>query len=193
MAAAADNKSVDCADVLDASINGLDYRTATAQEKYIVESYHFTRNVELLQSGATGSLGADIAFTLRAFPNHPRALMAMIRLGQRDRTSKPVGSIYPVECWIDRAMRFRPDDLAIRQIRGVYSAMEGKYDPAIADLALVLKDDPDNASAHYNLGLAYFGKRDYESALAEAKRAYALGFALQGLKEKLRAKGKWTD
>src|SRR5882672_10328606 len=43
----------------------------------IVEAYHFTSQVELLIRGQSGALGADLDYTLRAAPNHHRALVAM--------------------------------------------------------------------------------------------------------------------
>ena len=46
----------------------------------IVETYHFTLKVETLEAGETGTEpGGDLDYTLRAFPNHHRALYAMGR------------------------------------------------------------------------------------------------------------------
>src|SRR4051812_47506028 len=50
-----------------------DYRTSK-DKLDIVEGAHFTPDVETLRSGSTGSLGADIDYTLRTSPNHHRAL-----------------------------------------------------------------------------------------------------------------------
>src|SRR5262245_4457642 len=76
-----------------------DYRTATLEQKTIVESAHFTTGVESLTRAASGTFGADIAYTLRAFPNHPRALRSMMTLAARDRRDPPVGSTYSMACW----------------------------------------------------------------------------------------------
>jgi hypothetical protein len=175
------------------SVGPFDYRTATAGAKRLVEMFHFTTNVETLQSGNSGPLGGELDYTLRVFPNHARALMSMIRLGQRDKTIKPQGAHYTVECYVERAVEFKPDDTAIRQLRGIYYSMHRNYDKAIADFQLVIEQQPDNANAHYNLGLAYFEIGNYEGAVAEAKRANALGFPLAGLRNKLKAKAKWKD
>ena len=172
-----------------------DYRTATKEQKYLVEiaGGHFTPSVEALKSGTTSTLGGEMNYTLNAFPNHPRALMAMIRLGQRDKTDKPKGSRHTIECWLERAIQFRPDDLSVKQIRGVYYSMQKQYRMAIADFELVVEQEPDNANAHYNLGLAYLEVGDYDRALTEAKKARSLGFPLAGLQDKLKAKGKWQE
>jgi tetratricopeptide (TPR) repeat protein len=183
----------DCGNPFENAYGPYDYRTATAAQKSIVEVNHFTSLVESLQGGITGTIGGEIDYTLRAFPNHPRALMAMIRLGQRDKTNKPRGAHYTVECYIDRANRYQPDDMGVRQIRGIYYSMNRKYDLAIADFAEVIEQAPDNANAHYNLGLAYFETRQYDKALEEARKAKSLGFPLEGLKHMLTSAGKWQD
>jgi len=170
-----------------------DYRTATPDQKNIVETYHFTPEIESLQSGISGTLGGELDYTLEAFPNHPRALMALIRLGQRDKTAKPKGSRYTVECFVERAVAFRPDDPNVLQIRGIFYSMNRRYDRAIADFTAVLEQQPDNANARYNLGLAYFETGNYAAANAEARLAQKLGFPLTGLKNKLKVKGKWSD
>src|SRR5437867_1540176 len=68
----------DCGNPFQNAYGPFDYRTATGDQKTIVEAHHFTSEVESLHAGITGSIGAEIDYTLRAFPNHPRALMAMI-------------------------------------------------------------------------------------------------------------------
>jgi hypothetical protein len=185
----------ECPPAGDASYGPFDYRTATRDQKHIVEvtGGHFTPSVEALKSGTTGTVGGELAYTLGVFPNHPRALMAMIRLGQRDKTNKPYQAKFTIDCYVERAVQFRPDDMQIRQVRGVYHALKKRYDAAIADFSMVVEQEPDNGNAHYNLGLAYFETGNYQRARAEAKKAHALGFQLPGLREKLKAKGKWDE
>lgn len=183
----------DCGNPFVNSYGPFDYRTATAEQRKLVESFHFSGDVESLRAGLTGPIGGDIDYTLRAFPNHPRALNAMVRLGARERALTPRGARYTVECYIERARAFTPDDLAVRQIRGVYLSSIRRYDDAIAELQAVLEIQPENANAQYNLGLAYLEKKDYDKALVHAKRASALGFPLEGLKRRLKAAGKWVD
>jgi TPR repeat protein len=52
---------------------------------------------------------------------------------------------------------------------------------------------PDNATAHYNLGLLYFDKKNYSKAKVHAEKAYALNFPLPGLRNRLKKVGKWSD
>jgi tetratricopeptide (TPR) repeat protein len=69
----------------------------------------------------------------------------------------------------------------------------GQTARAIEDLEAVVAQQPENANAHYNLGLVYFDAKDYERALRESKLATKLGFPMEGLRHKLQAAGKWRD
>ena len=83
----------------------------------MVVDNHFQPTVEHLIRGQTSQyVGGDIDFTLRAIPNHPNALMSMMLLGEKEKSSTPRGSRYSVECWFERAIRFRPDDNVVRMI-----------------------------------------------------------------------------
>lgn len=185
--------SDDCGNPFVNAYGPFDYRTATPDQRTTVESYHFTPSVESLRSGNTGAIGSDIDYTLRAFPNHPRALMAMIRLSEHQKKSKPTGARYTVDCYIDRAITFRPDDVTMREVRGIYFSMVGKHAQAVEDFKVVVAQNPNNGNAHYNLGLAYFELKQYDRARAEAKTARDLKFPLDGLTRKLKAAGEWEN
>jgi hypothetical protein len=86
----------------------------------LVEGAHFTPNVERLIRGKTATVpGPDIAYTLRVYPNHPRALHSMMNLSLNNRTDKPEGSTYTMECWFERAERFVPDDGTVLLMRNL--------------------------------------------------------------------------
>jgi len=170
-----------------------DYRTAPAKEKQVVEGAHFTRDVEALRRGSTGPVGGDIAYTLRAFPNHPRALYAMMKLGEKLKTERPRGSLFTVACYFARAVRWAPDDGSVRILYGIYLLRNGQRSAAVEQLKAAQELVGDNPNLHYNLGLAYFDLKDYDKALLHAKKAYELGFSLPGLRDKLKQVGKWTD
>lgn len=171
-----------------------DYRTATPDQRTLVEGAHFTREVETLVRGTTSHQpGGDINYTLRAFPNHPRALKSMMDLEFRKKADRPPGSRWPVWCYFDRAIRFTPEDPQVRMLYGLYLHKKGDVARAIAQLETARELAGDNANLHYNLGLAYFDLRDFDKSLAHAHRAYAMGFPLDGLRNKLKRAGKWAE
>lgn len=179
---------------LDNGYGPYDYRRTTPEQRAIVERYHFTRDVETLRRGeSTTRIGGDLSYTLRAFPNHSRALLAMMRLGERERKPQPSGAKYTVECWFDRAIRFAPDDPSVRLLYGTFLLRNDKQQAAIEQLKLAENYAGANGNVYYNLGLAYFDLKDYGRARDYAKRAHELGFTLPGLKNKLQSVGQWRD
>lgn len=179
---------------LDNGGNGpYDYTNPQPAHLNLVEGHHFSKNVEMLISGDTGEIGHDLGFTLRAYPNHHRALDAMSRLSIRDRTPKPSGSIYTAMCWFERAIRFKPDDAMARLVFSNHLLKTNKTDMALEQLLIANNLEPDNPLTAYNLGLIYLKKKDYENAVQYAKKAYEQDFPLQGLKQQLRAAGKWRE
>lgn len=158
-----------------------------------VEAHHFTNKVEMLRSGETGPVGGDIDYILRAFPNHPRALMAMMNLSFKEKTDRPRGANFPVECYFMRAERFRPDDMNVKMLYGIYLMKAGRLDDALKKLQEAASADSTDPNLWYNLGLAYFDLKRYDEALKYAHKAYALGFPLPGLRNLLQKAGKWHD
>jgi len=163
------------------------------KELRVVESFHFSKDVENLTAGMTGTIGSDISYTLNAFPNHHRALSAMSRLSIRDKQSKPTGAKYSALCYFDRAIRFKPGDAMVRSLYGSHLLELGKLDMALEQLNVALQIDPENPTFNYNLGLLYFERKDYKKAEDFARKAYSQGFPLLGLKNKLIKAGKWSN
>jgi len=159
----------------------------------LVESAHFTSNVKRLQSGNTSAfVGADIDYTLRSFPNHHPALIAMTKLSFKEKTSRPKGAKYSIECYFDRAIRFKPGDGIARMVYGNYLLqLDGRRDDAFEQYHEAVRIQPENANINYNLGLIYMKRKDYEQSIVYAKKAYELGFPLPGLRNKLMKTGKW--
>jgi tetratricopeptide (TPR) repeat protein len=171
-----------------------DYRTATRDQKYIVEVAHFAPHNEALMRGtSTDRPGPDIDYTLRAFPNHARALKSMMDLRFRDKANPPVGMRYTAECWFNRALRFTPDDPQVRMVYGIFLLRSGDKRGAIEQLELARAYGLSSANFHYNMGLAYFQVQDYEKARVEAYKAKELGFQLEGLKNMLTRAGQWRE
>lgn len=171
-----------------------DFRKATAAQRDLVESAHFTTEVELLVRGKTSeNIGHDIDYTLRAFPNNPRALISMSRLSLREKRSTPRGAQYSIDCYLERAMRFQPDDPMPPMVAGVHYAQMKQRDKALGYLqraSLIADGDP---NLHYNLALGYLEAGDLDASMRHARIAYAAGYPLPGLRDRLRAAGAWRD
>jgi tetratricopeptide (TPR) repeat protein len=169
-----------------------DYKDGTKRSFLaIVEKHHFTPNIENLRHGNSTTVGGELSYTLMLFPNHHRALAALGKLSLRDKTLKPAASKYSVECFFDRAIRFRPNDALVRMIYGNYLLKAGQADKAAEQLQIAVDLQPEDATINYNLGLLYMQKKNYEQAKIYAKKAYELGFPLPGLKNQLIQAGKW--
>ncbi|CDG83301.1 tetratricopeptide repeat protein [Janthinobacterium agaricidamnosum] len=173
---------------------GGDYTNADDRQGLdVVESFHFSKKVENLVQGLSGSIGGDISYTLEHFPNHHRALAAMAKLSLRDKKPQPNGARYPIDCFFDRAIRFKPDDATVRMVYGSYLLSAGQNDAALVQLNEAARLAPEHPTINYNLGLMYMKKKDYPKARDYAWKAYALGFPLPGLKNKLLEAGQWRE
>ncbi|MDO9165337.1 MAG: ABC transporter permease [Rhodoferax sp.] len=170
-----------------------DYRT-DRDKLPIVLGAHFTPAVEaLIRGNTTVTPGTDIAYTLRAIPNNHRALIAMVRLGERDKTIQPVGSTYTIDCWFERAILFRPDDSIVRMIYSTYLNSKGRAPEANTQLEIATTYAKDSGFTHYNIGLHYFDMKNYDKALIQAHKALSLGFTQTALRDQLQSVGKWTE
>ncbi|MBJ7312464.1 tetratricopeptide repeat protein [Rugamonas sp. CCM 8940] len=179
---------------LTASFGPFDYRRAEfATNLAMVEQAHFTDDVAQGVHGNTGTLGADISYTLHVFPNHTRALESISSITARQKVTQLPGAKYPTECYFDRAIRFAPDDGAVRAAYASFYRTQGQSDKAFAMLSQAVELSPENAAIQYNIGLVYLQRKDYPNALLHAQRAYALGFPLPGLRQKLVAAGQWPE
>ena len=147
----------------------------------------------------TGSIGDDIDYTLRASPNHHRALYAMARLARKERKEKPDGSRYTVQCWFVRAVEFAPNDPNVRVLYGHWLVEKGDKRAAAQqfDAAKSLYEQEgaakSDANLAYNLGLGMFELGRFDEAVQLAKTAKELGFPLDGLEKKLKRSGKWRE
>lgn len=171
----------------------------------IVERFHFTPNVENLISEQRSSnfIISNLDYTLRAFPNHRRALLAVSKYERQQlRKSRDNKQIYQpekttrgwpntAECYFDRAIRWRPNDPAVRLIYGIHLHLTGKLQQAIEQYKIAEKMQPNVADLQYNLGLLYFDMKQYALAKQHARKAYQLGYPLPGLRKKLASVGQW--
>jgi tetratricopeptide (TPR) repeat protein len=74
-----------------------------------------------------------------------------------------------------------PDTNVAREFsQGIAAMREGRLDEARASFALVVKQQPEFAEAHFNLGLANEEQGDYDAATASFQKALALKPRLHG-------------
>lgn len=170
-----------------------DYRKERGNNLHLVEMAHFTPSVEALVRSVTGYIGSDIDYTLRAFPNHHRALLAMQRLGERMKTTQVPRTNFEVECYYVRAVRFTPDDTVVRMLYARYLGVNKRPVEARAQLKAAEEHAGDNPFTYYNLGLTYLELGDPDGALPHARKALELGFPRTELKDRLVALNKWVE
>lgn len=164
----------------------------------IVEQYHFNRDIETLTATMSGgSIAGHLWYVIRSFPNHHRALVAYARLW-RESLAKgaPPAGVAPdknPDYVFQRAMDFAPADGMVPLIYGLHLIETGDTSEARILLGEAASLGPESAELHYNLGLGYLKLGDTESAAKHADRAYAMGYPLPGLRNKLIAAGIWKD
>ncbi|MBK8750850.1 MAG: tetratricopeptide repeat protein [Candidatus Competibacteraceae bacterium] len=200
------SSEIDCGPLLGVGYGPFDYNEpeARGQPLHLVESAHFTPEVETLIRGNTsGTPLGDLDYTLRAFPNHHRALYSLTKYELREKKKSQQAGIpytppqskakFPAtaECYFDRAIRWRPDDPTVRLLYGLYLQLTGKLDQALAQYKLSEKIQPKSADLNYNMGLLYFDLKQYSLAKQYAQKAYQLGYPLPGLRKKLAGVGQW--
>lgn len=184
--------SADCGQVRQYAVGG-DYTSAKDRRNLaLVEAFHFTPDVEALKRGSVKP-GENIGTTLEHYPNHHRALAAMARLGQRDQAARVNGAAYTVDCYFQRAIRFRPEDAKVRVVYSSHLLETGRADAALAQMREAVRIDPLDPAAHYNLGILFVMRGQYDEAKVHARKAYQGGFPLPALKNKLREAGHWRE
>ena len=171
-----------------------DYRTDRGHSLQLVESAHFTPRVESLISGHTSSgPSGDLDYTLRAYPNHHRALVSIMKMTERAKTPTPRGLPRPAECYFERAVRWRVDDNVARMLYAQFLYLHKRPSEAAALLSTAAELGKESGLTQYNIGLVYLEAGAHEQALAQAHIAYAFGVARPQLRDQLKALGKWRE
>jgi len=169
-----------------------DYRTDRSMLQ-VVEKAHFPPATEHLIKPRFIHFGSDLDYTLYAFPNHHRALVTMVKLGEREKTDQPKGLSFTVDCGFRRAIRFVPDDLVVRMLYAQYLGKQERREDALAQLSYVDASAGDDPVTRNNLGLLYLELKEYDKAREQAWRSADTGLPRLNLKEKLVAAGQWRD
>lgn len=171
-----------------------DYRSVARHLLVEIEQHHFTPEVERLTRGKTADTpGPDLNYTLMTVPNHHRALVSTVNLATKLKNDKPRGLSYPMECYFERAIRFKPDDRVAQGLYTEWLIKRGRVGEAESRLVEAVKAAGDNPLSHYTLGLLYLEAGQSDKALTQAHRALALGWPQQGLADRLRTAGKWRE
>ena len=153
----------------------------------IVDTFHFTADVESLRRGSSGTVLGDLQYTLRAFPNHHRALRAMARYALGGGHFPVDATIPSADCFFERAVAFAPDDAAVHVIYANYLFKRGNREDAGRQYEEALRLAPESVEISYVAGLYYVDVGDLARARSLAKFAYDSGYPLPGLKNKLAA------
>lgn len=163
------------------------------QKLPIVTRAHFTKKVERLIEGESTYLVGDLDYTLRAFPNHHRALHAIMRYATQPGWEDQPKLLAKPECYFQRAIVFQPEDGMARLLFGTFLHRRKNYDLAMREYQAALKKMPENLSLHYNMGLLYAELKQYDKAKEHARICYSKGYRLTGLKRKLAQAGYNLD
>lgn len=167
-----------------------DYRYNKGKELQLVESAHFTPEVASLMAGKSGMLDADIDYTLRAFPNHHRALLSLAELAVREHATKLPHMNFSVPCFFIRGIHWAPNDPMINALYAYYLSRIHQNDLAIAQIKEAISKNPDSPRTAYTLGLAYYYLEDYTKAREYSNKAKKLGSAAVGLDHLLSQVGR---
>jgi len=171
-------------------------RHSRMSELRIVEKHHFGPQVEQLiggmRTGDPKSVPSEIHYTLKAWPNHHRALNSiiqyqLIKLGGKKFTRFP-----PAECYLQRAIKFSPEDGTTRMLYANLLQRTGHKKSALKQYEKALALKPKGVQVKYNLALLLVDLKKYERAKGYATDLYAKGFPLPGLKNKLKKAGYWS-
>lgn len=156
-------------------------RGGSTNRLQIVESYHFNTDVATLTKGLSGSLAGDLSYTLRAFPNHHRALQSLADLGIREKKANISGLSFTVPCFFLRAKNFASTDGMVNAVYAYYLANINQKEMANFEAGQAIKNHANNPRVFYQVGLAYFYMGDYKKAQECSKQAKKLGSKALGL------------
>ncbi|MGE5027040.1 MAG: tetratricopeptide repeat protein [Betaproteobacteria bacterium] len=151
----------------------------------LVEQYHLNQGITGMNKGSLNYARGDFEFILNRFPNHPRVLLLIGDLFIKMKAPTRA------EPYFQRAIELYPNTAPTYAAYGIFLQKTGQLGRAIDSYKTSLELDPGSPSVHYNLGLAYFEKKQFDLANMHAQEAYMQGFQLPGLRDKLRKAGAW--
>lgn len=165
----------------------------------------------------------NLDYTLRAFPNHPEALVLMAEyLDAREpctnnnslssssgKSPLELAAAIEAGAWRERTpdyyfqkgIGYKPKDAPkstvdyaeTRVLYGKYLYSHGRAEDAMTQFKVAIKREPKSAEAHYYLGLILFEKNDTEAAKRYIQTGYKIGQPPAELKQKLINIGQWRE
>lgn len=162
-----------------------------------VENVHFNPEMKMLNTKrySIERLTGEIHYTLRVFPNHPEALVAISRLERMagGKLSQQSATVFTPKisayCFFDRAIRFRPEDKAVRYSYAIHLHQNRKYQEALEQYRLAESQYEDDRIFQYNIGLLYADIKNWDKAAEHAQRAYNSGVTFAALRQRLEKAG----
>lgn len=144
---------------------------AWRQQLNINNSAHTDRVIEWVRKENIPMAIDEAKFTLRYWPNHPRALILMELIARSARTpSLPIP-------YYEKAVRDYPQYALTHAQYGKYLVEIGRVDDGIAHLQQAVELDPKLVAAHAWLAEAYYTKSGSKAlARKAAAQARALGY-----------------
>jgi len=165
----------------------------------------------------------NLDYTLRAFPNHPEALVLMAeylderspcstnasRTGTSGRSPLEIAAAIESGAWrernadyyFERATSYKAKDAPTakvdypetRVLYGKFLYTHRRPDDALTQFKEVIKRQHRSAEAHYYVGLILFEKNDTKAAKQQFKTAQEMGQPPAELKTKLINIGQWRE
>jgi len=155
------------------------------------EYYHIQPAAKALSEGNLDwDVMNNLHFVLHKVPNDHRALALLVQWAGAGGKDKDYAS---PACYLTWAEQFAPNDVFVWTYGGVYFYQQKDFQRAEAWWTQALRLDPGSADANYNLGLLLFDQGRYAEARVHAQSAYAAGYPLPGLREKLQRVGQWQS
>ncbi len=160
----------------------------------IVEGAHFQPQVEALRLGgaqyqSNANLIENIDYTLRAIPNHHRALATVARYQLRGWKTEPYRT---ADCYFDRAIRFKPEDGYVHLLFATYLHRKKDLKGALVQYEIAREVMQQSDEVGYNMGLLYLDMNEPQRAKEEAIRVYSHGYPLPGLRDRLQRAKAWS-
>jgi Tfp pilus assembly protein PilF len=129
------------------------------------------------QNAAAGR--ASLEKTAMDHPGDPEAYLILADQAMRERRVIEAESLYEkglqlTEKFTENARRKRNMEIRARTGRALVAEQRRNWPAAVADLQALLKIDPDNAVAHYRMGVSLFMQKKYKEGYDEFVNARKL-------------------